>query len=290
MQILARPIALLATLLLSAVAIPLSAQQLVTSHVEVDASALGSTAAKDAEELSERVRRFADGFSPDVRLSMTPKEPVTVSIYIRLTAGSGQHFTGDLTLTAYRPIYGSERQSPLFMVMEREIPISTSEAGTYFPLPGSIPESILGRRLYYYLTVSMLLYYDSFDTLGGQPFLDHLQQRSEQLSDAWRESGDLRSAPLSPDRLLPELRTGEGTRGRELYCLYHREVLDEPMESRSRENLTYWLKEMNKLRLSMQAPRLIQMISETKSGELQQWSKDPETRSLLEELIPWIRE
>ena len=251
MQILAHPIALLATLLLSAVAIPLSAQQLVTSRVEIDASALGSTAAKDAEGLSERVRRFADGFSPDVRLSMTPKEPVAVSIYIRLTAGSGQHFTGDLTLTAYRPIYGSERQSPLFMVMEREIPISTSEAGTYFPLPGSIPESILGRRLYYYLTVSMLLYYDSFDTLGGQPFLDHLQQRSEQLSDAWRESGDLRSAPLSPDRLLPELRTGEGTRGRELCCLYHREVLDEPME---------------------------------------QWSKDPETRSLIEELIPWIRE
>ena len=101
MQIFTRPIALLVTLLLSAMAVPLSAQQLVTSHVEVDASALGSTAAKDAEGLSQRVRRFADGFSPDVRLSMTPKEPVSVSIYIRLTAGSGQHFTGDLTLTAY---------------------------------------------------------------------------------------------------------------------------------------------------------------------------------------------
>ena len=269
---------------------PLTAQQLVQARVEVDASALGATGAKEVEGLRERIRKFADGFSPDVRLSMTPKEPMQVSLYIRLTSGAGQHFTGDLTLTAYRPIYGSERQTPLCMVMEREVPIQNSEARSFFPLQGSIPESILGRRLYYYLSVAMLLYYDSFDTMGGQPFLDHLLQKSEELGDAWREVGNLRTAPLSPERLLPELRGREGTEVRELYCLYHREVLDEPMESRGRESLMYWLEEMNKLRLSMQIPRLIQMIGETKSGELKQWSNDPEVRAQVEELIPWIRE
>lgn len=269
---------------------PLTAQQLVQARVEVDASALGATGAKEVEGLRECIRKFADGFSPDVRLSMTPKEPMQVSLYIRLTSGAGQHFTGDLTLTAYRPIYGSERQTPLCMVMEREVPIQNSEARSFFPLQGSIPESILGRRLYYYLSVAMLLYYDSFDTLGGQPFLDHLLQRSEELGDAWREVGDLRAAPLSPERLLPELRGREGTEVRELFCLYHREVLDEPVESRGRESLMYWLEEMDKLRLSMQIPRLIQMIGETKAGELKQWSNDPEVRARVEELIPWIRE
>lgn len=269
---------------------PLTAQQLVQARVEVDASALGATGAKEVEGLRERIRKFADGFSPDVRLSMTPKEPVQVSLYIRLTSGAGQHFTGDLTLTAYRPIYGSERQTPLCLVMEREVPIQNSEARSFFPLQGSIPESILGRRLYYYLSVAMLLYYDSFDTLGGQPFLDHLLQRSEELGDAWREVGDLRAAPLSPERLLPELRGREGTEVRELFCLYHREVLDEPVESRGRESLMYWLEEMDKLRLSMQIPRLIQMIGETKAGELKQWSNDPEVRARVEELIPWIRD
>ena len=269
---------------------PLTAQQLVQARVEVDASALGATGAKEVEGLRERIRKFADGFSPDVRLSMTPKEPMQVSLYIRLTSGAGQHFTGDLTLTAYRPIYGSERQTPLCLVMEREVPIQNSEARSFFPLQGAIPESILGRRLYYYLSVAMLLYYDSFDTLGGQPFLDHLLQRSEELGDAWREVGDLRAAPLSPERLLPELRGKEGTEVRELYCLYHREVLDEPVESRERESLKYWLEEMDKLRLSMQIPRLIQMIGETKAGELKQWSNDPEVRARVEELIPWIRE
>ena len=271
-------------------AMPLTAQQLVQARVEVDASALGATGAKEVEGLRERIRKFADGFSPDVRLSMTPKEPMQVSLYIRLTSGAGQHFTGDLTLTAYRPIYGSERQTPLCLVMEREVPIQNSEARSFFPLQGSIPESILGRRLYYYLSVAMLLYYDSFDTLGGQPFLDHLLQRSEELGDAWREVGDLRAAPLSPERLLPELRGREGTEVRELFCLYQREVLDEPVESRGRESLMYWLEEMNKLRLSMQIPRLIQMIGETKAGELKQWSNDPEVRARVEELIPWIRE
>lgn len=269
---------------------PLTAQQLVQARVEVDASALGATGAKEVEGLRERIRKFADGFSPDVRLSMTPKEPMQVSLYIRLTSGAGQHFTGDLTLTAYRPIYGSERQTPLCMVMEREVPIQNSEARSFFPLQGSIPESILGRRLYYYLSVAMLLYYDSFDTLGGQPFLDHLLQRSDELSDAWREVGDLRAAPLSPERLLPELRGREGTEVRELFCLYHREVLDEPVESRGRESLMYWLEEMDKLRLSMQIPRLIQMIGETKAGEMKQWSNDPEVRARVEELIPWIRD
>lgn len=269
---------------------PLTAQQLVQARVEVDASALGATGAKEVEGLRERIRKFADGFSPDVRLSMTPKEPMQVSLYLRLTSGAGQHFTGDLTLTAYRPIYGSERQTPLCLVMEREVPIQNSEARSFFPLQGSIPESILGRRLYYYLSVAMLLYYDSFDTLGGQPFLDHLLQRSEELGDAWREVGDLRAAPLSPERLLPELRGREGTEVRELFCLYHREVLDEPVESRGRESLMYWLEEMDKLRLSMQIPRLIQMIGETKAGELKQWSNDPEVRARVEELIPWIRE
>ncbi len=269
---------------------PLTAQQLVQARVEVDASALGATGAKEVEGLRERIRKFADGFSPDVRLSMTPKEPMQVSLYIRLTSGAGQHFTGDLTLTAYRPIYGSERQTPLCLVMEREVPIQNSEARSFFPLQGSIPESILGRRLYYYLSLAMLLYYDSFDTLSGQPFLDHLLQRSEELGDAWREVGDLRAAPLSPERLLPELRGREGTEVRELFCLYHREVLDEPVESRGRESLMYWLEEMDKLRLSMQIPRLIQMIGEAKAGELKQWSNDPEVRAQVEELIPWIRE
>lgn len=269
---------------------PLTAQQLVQARVEVDASALGATGAKEVEGLRERIRKFADGFSPDVRLSMTPKEPMQVSLYIQLTSGAGQHFTGDLTLTAYRPIYGSEQQTPLCLVMEREVPIQNSEARSFFPLQGSIPESFLGRRLYYYLSVAMLLYYDSFDTLGGQPFLDHLLQRSEELGDAWREVGDLRAAPLSPERLLPELRGREGTEVRELFCLYHREVLDEPVESRGRDSLMYWLEEVDKLRLSMQIPRLIQMIGETKAGELKQWSNDPEVRARVEELIPWIRE
>lgn len=277
-------------LTLTLLVMPLTAQQLVQARVEVDASALGATGAKEVEGLRERIRKFADGFSPDVRLSMTPKEPMQMSLYIRLTSGAGQHFTGDLTLTTYRPIYGSERQTPLCMVMEREVSIQNSESRSFFPLQGSIPESILGRRLYYYLSVAMLLYYDSFDTLGGQPFLDHLLQRSEELGDAWREVGDLRAAPLSPERLLPELRGREGTEVRELFCLYHREVLDEPVESRGRESLMYWLEEMNKLRLSMQIPRLIQMIGETKSGELKQWSNDPEVRAQVEELIPWIRE
>lgn len=281
---------LLLLLTVSLLSMPLTAQQLLQARVEVDASALGATGAKEVEGLRERIRKFADGFSPDVRLSMTPKEPMQVSLYIRLTSGAGQHFTGDLTLTAYRPIYGSERQTPLCLVMEREVPIQNSEARSFFPLQGSIPESILGRRLYYYLSVAMLLYYDSFDTLGGQPFLDHLLQRSEELGDAWREVGDLRAAPLSPERLLPELRGREGTEVRELFCLYHREVLDEPVESRGRESLMYWLEEMNKLRLSMQIPRLIQMIGETKAGELKQWSNDPEVRARVEELIPWIRE
>lgn len=281
---------LLLLLTLTLLAMPLTAQQLVQARVEVDASALGATGAKEVEGLRERIRKFADGFSPDVRLSMTPKEPMQVSLYIRLTSGAGQHFIGDLTLTAYRPIYGSERQTPLCLVMEREVPIQNSDARSFFPLQGSIPESILGRRLYYYLSVAMLLYYDSFDTLGGQPFLDHLLQRSEELGDAWREVSDLRAAPLSSERLLPELRGREGTEVRELYCLYHREVLDEPMESRGRESLKYWLEEMNKLRLSMQVPRLIQMIGETKAGELKQWSNDPEVRAQVEELIPWIRE
>ena len=281
---------LLLLLTVTLLAMPLTAQQLVQARVEVDASALGATGAKEVEGLRERTRKFADGFSPDVRLSMTPQEPRQMSLYIRRTSGAGQHFTGDLTLTAYRPIYGSERQTPLCLVMEREVPIQNSEARSFFPLQGSIPESILGRRLYYYLSVAMLLYYDSFDTLGGQPFLDHLLQRSEVLGDAWREVGDLRAAPLSPERLLPELRGREGTEVRELFCLYHREVLDEPVESRGRESLMYWLEEMDKLRLSMQIPRLIQMIGETKSGELKQWSNDLEVRAQVEELIPWIRE
>ncbi len=191
---------------------PLTAQQLVQARVEVDASALGATGAKEVEGLRERIQKFADGFSPDVRLSMTPKEPMQVSLYIRLTSGAGQHFTGDLTLTTYRPIYGSKRQTTLCMVMEREVPIQNSEARSFFPLQGTIPESILGRRLYYYLSVAMLLYYDSFDTLGGQPFLDHLLQRSEELGDAWREGRPACCAP-QPGATTARVARQRGDRG-----------------------------------------------------------------------------
>ena len=69
-------------LTLTLLAMPLTAQQLVQTRVEVDVSALSATGAKEVEGLRERIRKFGDGFSPDVRLSMTPKEPMQVSLYI----------------------------------------------------------------------------------------------------------------------------------------------------------------------------------------------------------------
>lgn len=266
-----------------------SAQQLISAEVEVDASDLSLSEAEGADGIREYVLRLAESYAPDVRLSMTPIEPVEVSLLLRLTSGSADRYMADLTLTAYRPIYGKEERSTLLIATERAVPIQRSRDTGFLPVPGAIPDSEVGRRLYYYLTLAMMLYYDSFDTLGGQPFMDHLRLRSDQLSSGWSESDPLTSAPLAPTRLLPELDTPEGTRVRELYCLYHREVLDEPVESRAEQSLLYFLQEMNRLREGMHTPRLVQLVSETKQRELSRWLDNPALTEEIAELIPWIR-
>lgn len=267
----------------------ISAQQLISAEVELDVADLSLSEAEGAEGLREYVRRLSESYAPDVRLSMTPIEPVEVSLLLRLTAGSADRYLADLTLTAYRPIYGKEERSTLLVATERALPIEMSQDSGFLPIPGAIPESMIGRRLYYYLTLAMMLYYDSFDTLGGQPFMDHLRLTSDRLSSAWSDSDPLTSAPLSPMRLLPELERPEGTRMRELYCLYHREVLDEPLEARAELSLLYFLRETNRLREGMHTPRLLQLVSETKQRELSRWLDRPALTEEITELVPWIR-
>lgn len=266
-----------------------SAQQLISAEVEMDTSDLSLSDAEGADGIREYVRRLAESYAPDVRLSMTPIEPMEVSLLLRLTAGSADRYMADLTLTTYRPIYGKEERSTLLVTTEKAVSIQRSRDTGFLPIPGSIPESEIGRRLYYYLTLGMMLYYDSFDTLGGQPLMDHLRLTSDRLSSGWSESDPLTSAPLSPMRLLPELETPEGSRVRELYCLYHREVLDEPVPSRAEQSLLYFLREMNRLREGLHTPRLVQMVSETKQRELSQWIDKPALSEQITKLIPWIR-
>lgn len=269
---------------------PMAAQQLTAARqVEVDASDISVTSDQEVGLLRERLQRFTDSFAPDVRLLMTPTEPVETTIYLRLIDGSGQRFRGDLTLTAYRPIYGRDEQSLLLLAMERAMPVVVPRESSFFPLRGAIPESIQGRRLYYYLTLTMMLYYDSFDTLGGQPFLDLLRRESGRLQDAWQDEVTARTVSLQPDQLLPELITPEGTRLRELWCLYHREVLDaDPTDPRAEESLIYCLQELDRLRRSMKIPHLIQLFGDAKGREMQRWRDDsPEVAALLDELFPW---
>lgn len=265
-----------------------SARRLITADVEVDASALALADAERADGLRDYIRRLAESYAPDVRLAMTPIRPAELVIYLRLTEATADRYLADLTLTAYRPVYGREGRSPLLVAAERALPLERRATDGFLPVPGTLPEGTFGRRLYYYLTLSMMLYYDSFDTLGGAPFAEHLRRLSDRLSTAGSSDEPTADAPLAPERLLPEVETPEGTRLRELWCLYHREVLDEPQAPRARQSLLYFLREMTALRRSMHTPRLLQLVCETKQDELAPRRTDPEMGPLLEELIPWL--
>lgn len=268
---------------------PLRAQQLIAARVEVDASLLSAAAQEETEGLEERIRRFADGFAPDVSLTMTPTEPVETEIRLRLTEASGQEFRGELTLVAYRPIYGSTDRSLLFRTSERSFPIRYSRGSGFFPLRGALPESVGGRRLYYYLTLVMMLYYDSFDTTGGQPFADLLEREGSLFREAWSDRLGSTTGVPTPDLLLPELQSPEGIRLRELWCLYHRDVLDAGSDDlRAGESLLYCLEELQKLRASMRIPTLVRLFGEAKGAELQQRKDDPACEELIDELFPRV--
>ena len=264
-----RLLSLLLFFLFSGAFLPLFGQQFVRSEAGLETSALSSGDLSRLYGLEERLETFLDSYrisSPS--LTLVPKHPMRVSLslaFLPERSISGDYLC-DVRFTAYRPLYGSESETPILVALESRLALDPAAASALYFEGGTLPEDPFLLRLHYLTTLALLSYYDSFNLNGGDPFLGLLRSNAP----GYRRAFEAETSLLPPSLLMSEeLETAEGREFRELWLLLHLEVLDvSPLSPDALETLSYVADRYKALYDSGRVPALFQTLQDAKGGTL----------------------
>lgn len=269
------------------------AQALLRPQVEVVSSALALSNTRPLDELQMRITEYLKTFSLPVSMTLVPTHPIPVQVQLTLRSGDGQRFVGDIEIVMSRPVYGLMKQSPILVVSDREIPFEITSSSSFASYGQRLPNDPLMLRVLYYVTEGLVYYYDSFDIHGGNQILDFVKSERTRFATAW-DSTEGRTALNShvPERWLMEMESTHGTQLRELWYIYHREVLDSERQDVAEENLSLVLSSMAELYREQQIPILFRLLTDSKPSEVSRLidgassARRPELRAIFQEVFP----
>ena len=204
---------------------------------------------------------------------MVPKRPMRMSVRVvfRPEMSSTGTYLCDLLITAYRPIYASEEETIIFASAEEAVPVDPYLIRNIYGGKGELPSEPFLLRLHYLATLSLLLYSDSFDLNGGDAYLEHLKTNASAFAKSFSDQGNS-SSSLSPSlssNMPTELDTDWGKAFRELWVLFHLEVLDTGLKEKGNEQtFGFILKEWKKLGTDNHIPSLMLLLRDTKKPDI----------------------
>lgn len=245
------------------------AQSLIQPQVRMVTSALSDSDARSLDDLSVRITEYLRAFSPPLSTQLLPVRPIPVQVVVRLRSGDGTRYVGDVEMTMTRPLYGSVKQSPILVVSDREVDFEVMSGSALAYFGQELPTDRLMLRIIYHLLEGLVGYYDSFGLQGGDPILDYMKRQRSVFATAWdggRTRGTL--SVHTPERWLMEMESAHGAQLRELWYIYHREVLDSERSEVAEENLSLILPLMSDLYRQQQTPLLSRLISDAKAEEI----------------------
>ena len=275
-------------------AMPLKAQQLILPEVELLTSYASESDKLRLSDVEEQAAYSLSSYSAPSPLTLVPKQPMRVQL--RLTVLPERSLRGDflceVRLIAYRPLYDSDRETAVFVALEESLPLNPSDLNALSGTQGRLPANHFLLRLHYLASLALAAYYDSFDQKGGTEILDYLRANSGLFSsaDGTSEVGSGSLAPPMADEIRSEWDTREGSAFRELWFIFHLEVLDAAEEGSSEwdETFLFLLKEWTELARGGHVSALMQMLRDAKTAEIRELYEalPPAKQSKAESYIP----
>jgi Domain of unknown function (DUF4835) len=163
-------------LLLFALSQTLFAQGEILSTVRVIAPQLQRTDKKVFEQLEVSLREWINN-NKWTGETFAPDERIKVSFILTVnTENEGNSFSGELTIQAVRPVYGSGYDTPVFSHQDRDITFSYEQNQPLEFLPNVAENPNLTTIFAYYTYIILGLDYDTFSLYGGEPHYLTAQQ------------------------------------------------------------------------------------------------------------------
>lgn len=196
------------------------------ARVEVHADALGEAGRRLSEPLQRQLTELINR-TAWTGLRYSEEERIPLTLILTITGRQDEQLlTGELAVTALRPVYHADYQSTVYVQRDRDLSFRY-EAGDRLEYDPQRIDHPLVALVAYYAYYALAEHLDSFASLGGtevQPLLANLVSNSSSRTD-W--SGWERKASAE-DRVSASERLTDNTEEtyRKLWYRYHRLGLD----------------------------------------------------------------
>jgi hypothetical protein len=249
----------------------LQAQELLAT-VKINTPKIQNTDPKVFRSLESQLTEFLNNtkWTEDV---FEPEERIKVNITINIDKETnGNIFEGVLNIQASRPIYGTDYETPILIHSEKEIAFNYEQ---FQPIQFTRNSQLdrLTAIFSYYAHYIIGLDYDSFSSLGGEPYFQIAQEivRSAPQVEGWTPGTVNRNRYwMMENTMSPRMRGF-----REAQYIYHRLGMD--MFTKNREEaqnrVVQALDEINKANVGYPNAMIIQMFVVAKSNEIIEMAK-----------------
>ena len=260
------------------------AQELLTSisinteQLQLDQQRGGSNV---YAELQKTMQEFMNGrrWSSD---NFSPEEKIKLNINLLLTKSSAQ---GDIEATArvqvLRPVFGTSYETVLLNFVDRNFNFKYQLGNPITYNDNNFTDN-LSSLMAYYAYLGLTYSYDSFDTRGGEPFvqkLNNLTNLAQNSGSGWGVMSDVRSRIGVSENLINQNLQPM----RDVYYDYHRSYLDKMTENpdATRKGILEILKQIRQINSIRPGAASIRVFFEAKAEEI---------ISLLDEALPAERQ
>ena len=247
---------------------PKALGQWIEPAVSVEGAEEGILSPAEAETLSRRMTELVRSYDPHVELK-PPLHPVDLRIVLDVVDSRGGVPVADMLVRAFRPVYGSDSDTSIFQALDKGIEVDKEMNGTLSWELSTLPNVPFLHKLYYYLTISLALYYDSLGMEGGELLWKKLEDATLQISGAEMRSQESSYSYPAGD-IIPLIRTPRMGLFREIWAEYHRLVLDQlttsPMDIPDR--LTAIVRKLLTIRSDSPDFPMVRLFADTKSKEI----------------------
>jgi hypothetical protein len=198
------------------------------------------------------------------------EERISATLMLTVTRATSQgDVSATATIQALRPVYGTSYESLVMRAFDRNFDFAYLPENQLFYNENAFLDNLTSLMAYYsYLT--LMLDYDSFGKMGGNPYLTKLQnlvQNANRTGGGWDGT---QSNVRNRATLLENLQNPQFLPFREGFYTYHRLVLDDFQNktSEGRQQLLTYLEALKQIALIKPSSPLLLLFFDTKYEEL----------------------
>jgi len=198
-------------------------------------------------------------------------EKIRCNLNINLIRSSAQYsYSGTAQFQVLRPVYGTTYESVIFSFLDRNFEFSFAPENRQMLFNEQAFTSNLTSMLAFYSLTALVMDYDSFSRLGGNPFVDRLYNIVSLAGSAMEGPWGSKADPRDRYWVMENLRNQQFTVFREGFYNYHRLALDnlttQPAESR--KLISEYLESIRTLNALRPSATMINLFFDAKSEEI----------------------